>query len=393
MKHTHLVLKLASLAAACLALMATRSPAFAAEAADRPNIIFLMTDDQRWDNFGCYGKPEFKTEHIDRLAKDGVIFDKAYYAVSICMPSRATMMTGRHISSHKSGFTPPYDYTVGRGDFADSYPARLKAAGYRTGFVGKFGFTVTPRVVRPNSNNKDADPKKNLGHVFDFFVDSEREPIMWPEDDAKLQAIYRTGRKDSGRTLKTGEAMLRFIDTQPADQPFCLSVSFLAVKHDKNAHVYPPHLEIFKDQVFSVSDNWVEGPNRKLPKVVTDNWRGARMHNERSATPAQYQKLVRRFAAQGYTVDQQVGLLMEKLKEKGMLDNTVVIYTSDNGRFHGSHGLFDKALLYEESMRAPLIVFDGRTDASQRDRRETALVSSVDIAPTILALAGIDAPP
>ena len=227
MKHTHLVLKLVSLAAACLALMATRSPAFAAEPADRPNIIFLMTDDQRWDNFGCYGKPEFKTEHIDRLAKDGVIFDKAYYAVSICMPSRATMMTGRHISSHKSGFTPPYDYTVGRSDFDDSYPARLKAAGYRTGFVGKFGFTVTPRVVRPNSNNKDADPKKNLGHVFDFFVDSEREPIMWPEDDAKLQAIYRPGEKTRGaRSRPAKRCCASSTRNPPTSRSACRSASW-----------------------------------------------------------------------------------------------------------------------------------------------------------------------
>ena len=105
-----------------------------------------------------------------------------------------------------------------------------------------------------------------------------------------------------------------------------------------------------------------------------------------------YQRLVRRFAAQGYTVDQQVGLLVEKLKEKGLLENTIIIYTSDNGRFQGSHGLFDKALLYEESVKQPLIVFDGRAAEGKRGRRVTGLISSVDIAPTILALAGLPAP-
>ncbi len=98
------------------------------------------------------------------------------------------------------------------------------------------------------------------------------------------------------------------------------------------------------------------------------------------------------FASQGYSVDQQVGLMMEKLNEKGMMENTVIIYTSDNGRYHGSHGLYDKCLLHEDSVKAPLIVLDGRVPASKRGRREEALISSVDIATTILSLAGIEPP-
>lgn len=136
----------------------------------------------------------------------------------------------------------------------------------------------------------------------------------------------------------------------------------------------------------------MEGADPKLPKVVVENWRGPRLHLERSSTPKLYQRQVRRFAAQGYTVDQQVGLLMDKLEEKGLLENTIVIYTSDNGRFQGSHGLFDKALLYEESMKEPLIVFDGRVPEAERGRREEALISSVDIAPTLLSLAGLTPP-
>lgn len=131
------------------------------------------------------------------------------------------------------------------------------------------------------------------------------------------------------------------------------------MKHDSDAHIYRPHYDLFKDYEFEPPANWVEGSNPKLPEVVQEFWRGPRLHLQRSSTPELYQRQVRRFAAQGYTVDQQVGLLMEKLEEKGMLDNTIVIYTSDNGRFQGSHGLFDKALLYDESVKAPLIVFDG----------------------------------
>ncbi|WP_205860177.1 sulfatase-like hydrolase/transferase [Polaribacter sp. 20A6] len=362
---------------------------------DKPNIIFLMTDDQRWDNMGAYGKPEFNTPNIDKLANEGVVFDKAYYAVAICMPSRVTMMTGRYNSNHKVGFVAPTDYTLSQADFANGYPSILKKAGYRTGFIGKVGFTVTEETIRP-STQKEHYYKKEMGNVFDFFAGSETHDrngvVTWPENDKGLKEIYKKGRQNSGRTLRTGEAMLRFIETQPKNKPFCLSVSFYAVKHDSDKDVYMPHYNLFKGKEVSVPENWQEGENEKLPTVVKENARGVRLHKERSSTPELYQKLVQRFATQGYSVDDQVGLLMKKLKEKGMLENTIIIYTSDNGRFQGSHGLFDKCLLYEESVKAPLIIYDGRVSKEKESYRENALISSVDIAPTILSFAGINAP-
>ncbi|WP_286813554.1 MULTISPECIES: sulfatase-like hydrolase/transferase [unclassified Maribacter] len=377
----------------CVALM-TMLHSYGQEAKP-PNIIFLMTDDQRWDNLGCYGKPEFNTPNIDKLASSAVVFDKAYQAVAICMPSRVTMITGRFNSNHKVGFVAPTDYTLSQNDFNNGYPAILKRAGYRTGFIGKVGFTVTKEAQRP-SMPKEQFYKRNMETVFDFFAGSQEHDrngvVIWPENDEGLQEIYRKERINSGRTLRTGAAMLRFIETQPKNQPFCLSVSFYAVKHDRDKDMYMPHHEQFKSREMSVPDNWVEGGNEELPVVVKENARGVRLHKQRSSTSELQQKLVRRFATQGYSVDDQVGLLVAKLKEKGILDNTIIIYTSDNGRFQGSHGLFDKCLLYEESVKAPLIVYDGRVPETERGFRENALVSSVDIAPTILSLAGITAP-
>lgn len=361
----------------------------------RPNIIFLMTDDQRWNNFGCYGNPEFKTHNIDRLAEQGVIFDKAYYAVAICKPSRVTMLTGRYFANHRVGFSPPFDYSLSQAGLADSYPAQLKEVGYRTGFIGKVGFTVTEEAVRPGET-KNYDLEKYFKTTFDFFVGDGAHTggasKMWPADDPGLSAIYRKDRKNTTRTLRNGEAILRFLDTQPKDRPFCLSVSFLATKHDSDSHVYMPHYELFKEVEFEAPDNWVEGANEGLPQVVKDHARGFRLHLQRTSTRELFLRQVRRFATQGYTVDQQVGLMMDKLNEMGMLDNTIIIYTSDNGRFQGSHGLYDKCILYEDSIKQPLIVFDGRVPAARRGRREDALVSSVDIAPTILSMAGVAVP-
>ncbi|MDC0177926.1 sulfatase-like hydrolase/transferase [Polaribacter sp.] len=362
--------------------------------AQQPNIVFLMTDDQRWDNFGCYGRPEFKTENIDRLAKEGVIFDRAYYPVAICMPSRATIMSGRYLSNHRVGFSYPNNLTFSKADFKDTYPARLKKSGYRTGFVGKFGFPVTNKAYHAKGGVSGYDLQENLGEYFDFFtgrgVHFRGAFKMWPED-ATLKEIYDVDRPQNERTLKTGDAMIHFLNTQPKDEPFCLSVSFYAVKNDKDRDMYPPHVKEFENQNFSVPENWVEGKNTKLPKLL-DNWRGVPLHIKRTSTPELYQKLVRRFATQGYTVDQQVGRLVDKLEKMEILDNTIIIYTSDNGRFHGSQGLYDKAILYEESIKAPLIVFDGRRAKEKRGYREKAFISSVDIAPTILSFVGIEKP-
>ncbi|TWT91230.1 sulfatase-like hydrolase/transferase [Neorhodopirellula pilleata] len=342
----------------------------------RPNIVFLMTDDQRWDMFGCYGRNDVETPNIDKLAAQGVVFDNAYYAVAICMPSRATMFTGRYFSDHRSGFTYPYDRAIPKEEFADSYPAQLKQAGYRTGFVGKFGTRLE-------------EMEKSVAESFDYFVVGDN--VYFPKGDPGLEQIYRHDRPRQERTLKKGDAMIRFLETQPIEQPFCLSISFDAVKNDKDSDMYAPHVERFKDRQMWVPENWVAGKNDRLPDVL-DHCRGTYLHVARTATPEQYQNVARRFAVQGYTVDLQVERLMAKLEEMGVLENTVVIYTSDNGRFHGSQGLFDKAILYEEAMKEPLIIFDGRAPQSQRGRRVDAMVSSVDIAPTILSLAGLKTP-
>jgi arylsulfatase A-like enzyme len=366
-----------NLALIALSLLVQAVPSFAQDTRPKqPNIVFLMTDDQRWDMLGCYGRKDVITPNIDKLAEKGVVFDNAFYAVAICMPSRTTMFTGRYFSDHRGGFTYPYNRTIPKNEFAESYPAKLKEAGYRTGFVGKFN-------VRLEGN------RGTVPEFFDYFV--EGNAVVLPKDDPGLKEIYRKDRPANERTLKKGDAMIRFLETQPKDQPFCLSISFDAVKNDKDDDMYPPDVEVFKDMVMEIPENWVEGENEELPDVL-DRCRGTYLHAKRTATPEQYQTTTRRFAVQGYTVDNQVGRLVAKLEEMGVMDNTIIIYTSDNGRFHGSHGLFDKALLYDESVKEPLIVFDGRSPESRRGVRVDAMVSSTDIAPTIVSLGGVEPP-
>jgi arylsulfatase A-like enzyme len=366
------LLPIASLAAQAPVVSESKPPVVSLS---KPNIVFVMTDDQRWDTVGCYGRTDVVTPNIDQLAEQGVTFDNAYYAVAICRPSRTTMVTGRYFSDHRSGFTYPYNRTLPKEEFAQSYPALLKKAGYRTGFIGKFDISLE-------------DMRNTAAEYFDFFA---VRAMIWPKEDTELKNIFRRDRPKNERTLKKGDAMIRFLETQPKDQPFCLSISFDAVKNDHDYDMYPPHVKLFEGKEMWVPENWVEGKNMDLPKLL-DHCRGTYLHVARTSTPEQYQTTTRRFIVQGYTVDQQVGRLMAKLKEMDVLDNTIVIYTSDNGRFHGSHGLFDKAILYDEAVKEPLIVFDGRAPQSQHGRRVDAMVSSADVAPTILSLAGVEVP-
>lgn len=346
-----------------------------------PNIVFLMTDDQRWDTIGSYGSKDAITPNVDKLAAQGISFDNAYHAVAICMPSRTTMFTGRYFSDHRVGFTYPYKRTLPAQEFAQSYPALMQDAGYRTGFIGKFGVRL------------ETLPETVAEH-FDFYAGistTSKKGPHFPKNDKKLAHIYRKDRNPKERTLIKGDAMIRFLETQPKGQPFSLSVSFDAVKNDRDTDMYGPHVELFKDKKMQVPDNWVDGKNERLPKVL-DYSRSTYLHMKRTSTPELYQTLARRFTVQSYSVDDQVRRLVAKLEEMDVLDNTIIIYTSDNGRYHGSRGLYDKAIQYDEAIKQPLIVFDGRVTKEKQGRRLNALVSSVDIAPTILSLAGLEIP-
>jgi arylsulfatase A-like enzyme len=354
----------------------------------RPNIIYLMTDDQRWDTLGCYGNPEFKTHNIDRLAAEGVVFENCYYAVSICMPSRATVLTGQHMSRHRCGFDRPTNYTISRAEFEMTYPAVLRRAGYRTGFIGKLGFAVT-EVKKAPCRKLWRSPEYMPSDRFDYWqgwAGQAPKGGYWPKDYG-LEKSYK-GKGQPHLTDVIGDLIVDFVGSNPADKPFCLSVSFHAPKGSLAPDdVKPEYKRLFKDVVFRLPGNYVPGTNDNLPELIKRNWRGLKYHEKYTWTPELYQKFVRRQAALAYGVDVVVGRLVKKLEERNFLDNTVIIFTSDNGFMNGSHGLDGKALLYEESMRAPLIVYDGRLPKGKRGRRVKELISTVDFASTILDLA------
>jgi len=326
----------------------------------RPNIIFLMSDDQRWNLMGCMGNPVIKTPNMDRLAAEGVLFENAFLTTSICMASRASVMLGQFESRHQCNFERPSNKTISYAEFDKSYPRLLQKAGYRTGFIGKFGFAVSKDKIRNCPLNPDGS-RDSRGHLW-----KKQEYMPADKFDAWYGFPGQGGYfpKDKGGKHLTqimGEQAREFFEDCKPGQPFCLSIND--------------------------GDEYFE----KLPKVVREYWRGRRVY-EREAGPEKYQEFMERHYQCISGIDVVIGRIRDELRRLKLDDNTVIIYTSDNGYFCGSKGLGGKCLLYEESIHTPLIIFDPRLDVSKRGIRRRELVVNIDFAPTMLDMAGVKIP-
>ncbi len=355
------------------------------EKQDRPNIIYIMTDDQRWDAFHFAGHIQLITPNLDQMASEGVVFTNVFHATPICEPSRASIMLSQYPTRHMCGFDKPYNYTISGEEFAKSYPAALRNAGYFTGFVGKFGFAVTENKF---CNVADYDPRisKSRQATSQLWLKDENMP---KEEFDLWYGFAGQGSYDiNGRhgTLVRGEQACEFIrQAAPQDKPFCLSISLKAPHGPFTAA--PEFLALYDTMDISRYFNDKKEFHNLLPAVVREQYRGRKGHSEE-----RWDSFIKNYFGLITGADYVVGLIREELKKQGLDDNTIIFYTSDNGFFNGSKGLSGKDLLYEESLRAPLIICDPRLPGELRGRTNNALVSTIDFGPTILDMAGISAP-
>lgn len=371
---------------------------------NHPNIVFIMADDQRADAFGFSGNKRVITPHLDKLASDGVIFDNAYYVAPICQPSRASVMTGQYLSTHGAGFDRPTNYIITKSEFQTSYPVQLRKRGYFTGFIGKFGFAVGgDKKVRNKSyeNKEEYMPSQH----FDVWNGFPGQGSYWPHQNTfngyenKSDALHLT-------EFIGNQAIDFFKKAQKSGKPFNLSISFKA----PHAPFDPAKKfrEMYEDKIIPRMVN--DGPEYydKLPEVVQEKSRNAHWYFGRTKdyygqnvgyrkdwhieADSIYQEFIKDYYALITGLDYTIGRIRNELKRLGIDDNTVIIYTSDNGFFAGSKQLMGKALLYEESVRAPMIVYDPRIPVKKGIQIERELISHVDIAPTLLDLANIKIP-
>ena len=369
--------------------------------ADKPNIIFLLADDLRWDAMGFMGNEHVITPHIDDLADESVSFMNAYHASPICYPSRSSIITGEYLGMHGSGFDRPTNYTITEKELDNSYPILLRKAGYYTGFIGKFGFAVTEdarKVVNKNDQFKfwhreEYMPKQDFDDWYGFPGQGEYRP----REDGTFNG-YENKWDATHLNEFMGYQATEFIQkASRQNKPFCLSLSFKA-----------PHAPFDPEKKFRrLYDHRMiprminDDPEyyERLPDVVQEKSRNAEWYfgrNNRTSWHIEadsiYQEFIRNYYALITGIDHVVGQIRQCLNEAGIAGNTILIFTSDNGFFCGSRQLMGKALLYDESAKAPMIVYDPRYMEGKTGRREKGLISMIDVAPTILDLAGIEKP-
>ncbi|MCB9939596.1 MAG: sulfatase [Planctomycetaceae bacterium] len=361
-----LLASLAVLAGIVLPLLAVET--------NRPNVVFLMADDQCTYSMGCYGTPGAKTPNLDQLARDGLVFDNHYDTTAICMASRANVMTG--MFEYKTGC----NFDTGallREHWVRSYPMLLREAGYTTAFAGKFGFEVTDK-----QNAKGKLPESD----FDRWGGGPGQTSYVTRQN-KSMAHYADEYPHS--TLSYGAFGRDFIrDAAKSDKPFCLSISFKAPHHPVTPD--PKFDDIYQDSKFTKPGNFGREHGEHFSEQSRQGRQYTRFHEWKYSTD--YDGVMAKYYQQIYAIDVAVGMIRDALADSGAASNTVVIYTSDNGFICGSHGYASKVLPYEEASRVPLIVYDGRHPTVGAERRCDALTGNVDFAPTILKLAGVDVP-
>jgi len=337
--------------------------------AARPNLVFLFSDDQTARAVGCYGNADVHTPHLDRLAREGVRFTNHYNTTSICMASRVSVLTGLYEYRHGCNFDHG---DLDRRMLDASYAARLRAAGYFTGFAGKIGFELkgeTFEAIAPFFDRWAGGPGQT-------FYETEKNPGI---------ARYAASHPHSSRAYAAWAADF-FRDAKASGKPFSLSISFKAPHLPFTPD--PADLARYEGRTFARPPNYGVAHGRHLsPQSRTS--RAATGYRE---WIDDYDRTAARYYALITGVDAAVGMIRDALAREGFAENTVIIFTSDNGYSAGAHGFGDKVLPYEEASKSPLIIHDPRLPRAHAGAVSDALTANVDVAPTLLALAGVPAP-
>ncbi len=345
----------------------------------RPNIVFILVDDLRWDELGITGHPFIKTPHIDRIGQEGARFRNAFMTTPLCSPSRAGFLTGQY--AHTNGITDNVDRSA-LSHRLTTFPLLLQRAGYATGFIGKWhmGVDDSPRpgfdhwvsfkgqgtYLNPDIN-ADGRALKVNGYITDILSDYAVNFIRQPRDKPFLlylahKAIHPEATQNADGSI-TSEAEL-FIPAERHKQMY----AGLPIPRRPNALRAPEGKPALQRQIGSLPP---------LPPL------GAQTGTSDESILGRQRCLM--------AIEDGVGRILKTLAELRQLDNTIIVFTSDNGYFYGEHGLsVERRLAYEESIRLPLLVRYPKVIRAGTVRDETVL--NLDLAPTLLQAAGVAVP-
>lgn len=327
----------------------------------RPNILLIYSDDQRYDSLGITGNPYIETPNLDRIARQGILFERAYVTTSRCCPARASMLTGVHATAHGVWNNhPEHDFLAERESVADY----LDRAGYDTAWIGKWHLP-----------NPGARPVRGFDHWVSYEGPGNHFDQTFNVDG---QEVSSEGYQADRLTDYAREFLAR-----ERDAPFFLVLAF------KNPHVPmtpAPRHEGLLDEVQIPPPESAFDPVRGLPAF----YQRLRVADGRHAIVDReaYQRDVRRYWELVLSIDDNVGRVLALLEDSGELDHTLVVVTTDNGQLLGEHGLQQKGLSYEPSIRVPLAM--RYPPAIPEHSRSDRIALNVDLLPTLLDLARVE---
>jgi len=361
---------------------------------ERPNVIVLVADDLRAEALGAYGNDVAHTPALDRLAGQGVLFERAYVTTSICVSSRASILSGQYMRTHGiRDFVEPFRTE----QLKELYPMILREHGYFTGFIGKWG-------VGASQSEHLEEPASQ----FDFWGGFVGQGEYYPDP----------GEPERHMTQVLTDQALDFLEEAGASaQPFCLSVSYKACHgpwdgwdRELGLRLYPdlegmPVPELFSAEAFA-----------GLPEFIRESIAGEQGSIQRefawgrTATDEYLKGQTRQYYTLLSGIDRSLERLRGALEANGMADNTIILFTADQGHFRYEYGLHGKWFPYEDSIHVPFILHDPRLESGTaggtgisieaeamgaspgETRRSAELVLNIDVAPTVLSLAGIEIP-
>jgi N-acetylglucosamine-6-sulfatase len=352
---------------------------------DRPNMIFILTDDQRWDEMSCMGHKYLNTPNMDRIRREGVLFSNAFCTTSLCSPSRATFLTGTYAHTHGVINNNGREYDP---DITPIYPELLQKAGYTTAHIGKIHMANHDR------------PRRGYDHWISFKGQGVYfDPIL--NIDGKKQKV-------KGYTTDLlSDYAVDFIK-RDHDKPFCMTLSHKAVHEPFSPP--PRHKDIYKGQKLDQPESFMddfEGKAKWQRRLAVKDWRWRFRSSEfrTQVVPQKYpvendyhhkshwwnqgSRVINKNRCLN-SVDDGIGRIFKALEQTGKLDKTIIIFASDNGYFLGEHRRHDKRVPYDEAMRIAFIMMC--PGAIRPNSTVDEPITNVDLAPTLLDYAGLKAP-
>jgi arylsulfatase A-like enzyme len=378
----------------------------------RPNILFIMSDDHAYQAISAYGHGLNKTPNIDRIASAGAIFTRACVSNSICAPSRAVLLTGKHsFVNGKIDNRNPYDWDQ------DNFAKRLQTGGYQTALIGKIHLNGLPQgfdysMVLPGQGhyyNPDflinGEKKHVEGYCTDIITNATLDWLKNKRDPEKPFCVVYNQKAPHGNWKPAPEYLTMYNDTifEPPANFFDNYEGRGRAAKEQNSMIdgsmkWGRHFKLLTDP-----DGNPTGFERELARFTekqkadwlahytpgNDSFRAANLTGKELAK-WKFNRYIKDYLKTIRSVDDGVGKVLDYLEESGLDENTVVIYTSDQGFFLGEHGWYDKRFMYEEAFRTPLLVSCPKEIVPGTEISK--LVQNIDFAPTILDYAGIEIP-